>query len=184
MERNDRADLLQLQAEQRYPLPPRLVPVLAAAYAAARDDADALQRVQALTEHDPELREVFHRRGAMVSIVMHLVNMGAEYDPVTDRWRLPPPGEPGTMPPSAPPAPAAAQGWNDTSTSRDAQHQTQQLQRLVAAGRDRQTERLHRLLAAAQRVREGARLDPAHPNQLLVSKDAIDQLGAVLAELY
>lgn len=90
MDRKEAAALLQEQANQRYPIPSHLAALLDAEYATARDDADALQRIGALAEREPELKEVFRQRGAMVSIVTHLLDMGAEYDPVTQRWRIPP----------------------------------------------------------------------------------------------
>jgi hypothetical protein len=89
MDRYEAAALLQEQANQRYPIPPRLAALLDAEYPAARDAADALARIGALTEAEPELRAVFQQRGAMVHIVTHLLQRGAEYDPVTERWRIP-----------------------------------------------------------------------------------------------
>jgi hypothetical protein len=91
MDRHEAATLLQEQANQRYPIPPRLAALLDAEYAAARDDADALARIGALTEAEPELRAVFQQRGTMVHIVTQLLDRGAEYDPVTERWQIPPP---------------------------------------------------------------------------------------------
>jgi hypothetical protein len=90
MDRNEAAALLQQQANLRYPMPPRLAAMLDAEYAMARDDADALRRISALAEREPELKEIFRQRGAMVSVVTHLLDMGAEYDPVMERWRIPP----------------------------------------------------------------------------------------------
>ncbi len=91
MDRQEAAALLQEQANQRYPIPSRLAALLDAEYALARDDADALRRIGAVAEREPDLKEIFRQRGAMVSIVSRLLDMGAEYDPLTKRWRIPPP---------------------------------------------------------------------------------------------
>ena len=42
--------------------------------------------------------------------------------------------------------------------------------------------RQERLLAAARRVWEGAQPDPDQPTRVIVSREAMDALGAVLAD--
>lgn len=51
-----------------------------------------------------------------------------------------------------------------------------------AENHDARDARSERLLTAARRVWAGSRPDPEHPDRVIVSREAMDALGAVLAD--
>ena len=57
------------------------------------------------------------------------------------------------------------------------------MQRLLATSRDHETQGLHRLLVAARRVWDATRPDAHHPIRVVGNRAAMDELGAMLADL-
>jgi hypothetical protein len=55
------------------------------------------------------------------------------------------------------------------------------MRRAMETSEDAQA-RYERLLAAARRVWEGSRPDKDHPNRMIVAREAMDALGALLAD--
>jgi hypothetical protein len=90
MDREQMRELLVAWVERDFPLPPELEAQVAGALQAAGGDADAASaRLDALMCAEPEVQRILRYRATALAVVMDLIDLGGEYDPVQDTWRLP-----------------------------------------------------------------------------------------------
>ncbi|MGH2588493.1 MAG: hypothetical protein ACRDJE_26525 [Dehalococcoidia bacterium] len=79
--------LLYKQAVARYPVPPRLRPVIRRIQLDSGSEQEYIARIEALMAEEPELARIFALRSALVEAAATHLECGDVYDPETDTWR-------------------------------------------------------------------------------------------------